>query len=301
MNAEPPATDYIRKGNLPSGIGGFRYWTGSFKDAIRQSKDGAAGSPFSNVRTYDIEYQNTENYGDDARAFLNDNDGFSDSSYISFKLKSGWQGLFYIRTENNDFWEDNALNDVVSDDWNGSDSFTEELREATDLMNEAGYPTIWVQNNAELSDSRAIVALDGNNGDYISFDIDSESDNVAQARVRLDGDDYVSNKEIDNEVFITMIWLRKWDSSLNMGGETSPSPDPDTDPDTDPDPEPQPGVECPVGFKDNGFGICVPIEPDPDTDPDTDPEPSPEDDVSGFEVLLLLGALAGSVILAVRL
>ena len=272
MNVKPSATDYIRKGQLPSGVGGFRYWTGSFKEAIKASKDGVSGSPFENVKTYDVAYQNTSNYGADQRAFLNDNDGFGASSYISFTLKDGWQGLFYVKTENNDWFEDNVLNDYVSDDWNNKDPFTQELQEATDLLNEAGYPSIWVQDNAEASDSRAVFALDGDNSDYVSFDIDGESSDVGQARIRIDGDQYVQNKSIDNEVFITMIWLRKWDPNLDLGGETAPPPSPS--------PDPEPTVVCPIGFEDNGFGICVPIEPEP--------EPEPEPELVGFFFFLQL-------------
>ena len=293
MNQQPSATSYIRKGNLPSGMGGFRYWTGSFKEAISASKDGIEGSPFTSVRTYDVSFQDTATYGDNQRAFLNDNDGFGSSSYISFKLKDGWQGLFYVRTENNDWFEDNVLNDNVSDDWNKSDSFVEELQEATDLLASAGYPSIWVQDNAEISDSRAVFALDGKNGDYVSFDIDAESSNVAQARIRIDGDDYVQNRKIDNEVFITMVWLRKWDQNMDLGGDSAPVPDPS------PSPSPEPSVVCPIGFVDNGFGICVPIEPEPEPEPE--PEIDPIEEVSAGAVLILLAGLAGVIYLGVKL
>lgn len=298
MNVEPSAADFIRGGNYTQGMGAFTYWTGSFKDAIKSSQDGVAGSPFESVRTNALYYQDTSNYGDDTRIKL-DNRTFGSSSWVSFTLKPGWQALFYVKTENNDFFEDNVQGDHVKGSWNDGDPFVEELEEATDQLSSAGYPSIWVQDNAEFSDSRAIFTLDGNNADYISFDIDADSPNVGQARIRIDGDQYIQNKKINNEVFITMVWLRKWNPQLDLGGDDEPLPP------VDPDPEPPtPAIECPVGFEDNGFGICVPIEEGEDEDDGEEDDGNGEsqsiDDVSLGGIIILLVAIGGTLVLAVR-
>lgn len=296
MNVEPSANDFIGGGNYTQGTGAFTYWTGSFKDAIKTSQDGEAGSPFESVRTNALYYQDSTNYGSDTRIKL-DNRTFGSSSWVSFTLKPGWQGLFYVKTENNDFFEDNVQGDHVKGSWNDKDPFAQELEEATDQLASAGYPSIWIQDNAEFSDSRAIFTLDGNNADYISFDIDADSPNVGQARIRIDGDQYVQNKKINNEVFITMVWLRKWNPNLELGGDDAPDPSPPT-----PDPDPTPGIECPVGFEDNGFGICVPVEesPEEDEDDDEDGQEDTSDDVSLGGIILLLAGVFGTVVLAVR-
>ena len=333
MNPKPSATDFIRGGNYTSGTGAFTYWTGSMKQAIADSKNGVAGSPFETVRSNNLKYQDTSTFGDDRRVKLTDSDSpfGSTSSWLTLTLKPGWQGLFYIKTENNDFFEDYVQGDYVSDGWNNDDPFTEELREATDLLSEAGYPSIWIQDNAEISDSRAIVALDGDNADYFSFDIDSKSSNVGQARIRIDGDQYLSNKEIDNEVFITLVWLRKWNpdaviaraapddndfsgpleeggsgdldgDGVRDGDDFDPyDPDVQEEGDTDFDNEGNViGEVCPPGFKDNGSGICVPIEEEDDDDQDQQDD-DVEVEVSAGAIVLVLAAIIGTVYLAVKL
>ena len=292
MNVKPSSTDFIRGGNYTSGTGAFTYWRGSFKSAIDASKRGDSGSPFENVRVDGVRYEDTSNFGDDQRAKLIDSDSpfGGSSSYITLTLKPGWQALFYVKTENNDFFEDYVNADYETGDWNNSDPFMEELREATDQLTDAGYPSIWIQDNAEASDSRAIFTLDGDRADYMSFDIDSRSSNVGQARIRIDGTQYIQNEEIDNETFITMIWLRQWipdavlasrqdDNEVSGPLEEGGSGDLDGDgvidrDDVDPyDPDVQEegdvdydqegmviGEVCPPGFKDNGSGVCIPIE-----------------------------------------
>jgi hypothetical protein len=332
MNVKPSATDFIRGGNYSSGTGVFTYWNGSMKKAISDSKDGVDGSPFESVRTNNLRYQDSGTYGDDRRVKLIDSDYLATSSWLTFTLKPGWQGLFYIKTANNDFFEDYVSGDYVSDKWNNSDSFTEEIREATDLLSEAGYPSIWVQDNAEITDSRAIVALDGDNADYISFDIDSESSNVGQARIRIDGDQYLSNQEIDKDVWITLVWLRKWnpdatiaepqgndneyagpllpDGSGDLDGDGVPDgedfdpydPDVQNEGDTDYDDQGNViGEVCPPGTKDNGSGICVPIEDDEEDDVDDEDDDDVDLEVSTGAIVLVLAAIIGTVFLAVKL
>lgn len=310
MNAKGNPYDFIKRGNYSSGTGGYRYFTGTFKDAIDLSVDGAAGSPFRNIKRSNVQYQN----GNKRLKIVHGT--FAESGYFSLTMSPGWEALFYVKTANNDFYEDNVLNDYVSGDWNDSDSFGNEVGEAQDQLADAGYPTVWVQDNAEYSDSRAIFGLDGSNDDYFSFDLESNSSNVGQTRVRLDGIQFFSNKEPDNDVWITPIWIRQWVQDLTFATrptqgamEEGGTGDLDGDGIMDKD-DPNPnlpeganitddptGTSCPVGFVDNGFGVCI---PDPTYTPPPPPAPpKPEDDVSAAGIVALLVGIAGVVYLAV--
>jgi hypothetical protein len=138
--------------------------------------------------------------------------------------------------------------------------------------------------------------MDGDNEDYMSFDIDAESSAVGQTRVRLDGTQYFQNKEHDNEVYITMIWLRKWNPDKVLTVEPEPEPSPE------PEPEPEPDNTCPPGFEDNGFGICVPKEDEDDEDDDEDDEDDDTDDVdvSTFAMVALLATIGLIVYVGVK-
>ena len=69
----------------------------------------------------------------------------------------------------------------IEGNWNDDDPFVEELGEAVNDLEDEGFPSIWVQENSEYTDSRMITGLDS--GDYMSFDVDAESDKAAQSRV----------------------------------------------------------------------------------------------------------------------
>ena len=174
------------------------------------------------------------------------------SGYVSLKMKTGFQSLFRILTENNDYFEDNALSSIKSD-WN-------DTADVLDRLEENGWPSMWIQDDAEFSDSRAVFGLD--EGDYVSIDVDGESSRVAQMRIRLSGVDFINGKELSNETFLTKLWVRKWDPNLpnpNITPEPSPDPDPFI---------PEPDRECPEGYVfDQTVGACVPIETDPDPEP----------------------------------
>ena len=320
QNAKPTPYQFIFGGNPSTGTGQFEYYTGSLKKAIQDSNEGKAGSPFINVkRGGRISYQSSDN-----RVKLEDSIG-SGEGYLSVRMAEGFQGLFYLRTANNDFTEDNVQLDHISSDWNDSDSWSENMMDVKgDLAN--SWPSVWVQDNAELTDSRTVFGLDS--GDYMSFDVDSNSGDVAQFRVRIGGDDYFSNTEADADIWITKVWIRKWVPSkpapardnevqgpLEQGGtgdldgdgvpdgqDFDPNdPDVQNEGDTDYDSEGNPitpiGTSCPVGFIDNGSGICV---PDPDYEPEPEEEKKPEDDVSTLSMLLLVVGIAAVVVLAVR-
>ncbi len=329
QNAKPTPYDYIFGGNPSTGTGQFEYYTSSLKKAIQDSKDGVAGSPFIKVvRGGRIEYQKSDN-----RVKLVDTVGDTEG-YLTFTLAEGFQALFYLKTANNDFTEDNVQLDYISSDWDGSDSWSENMVEIKgDLA--GSFPSVWVQDNAEASDSRTVFGLDS--GDYCSFDVDSNSSKVAQFRVRIGGDDYFANTEVDNDIWLTKIWIRKWvptkpapaapvddneyagpiyqDEEGNQTGDLDGDGVPDGE-DFDPyDPDVQKegdtdydsegnviepvidGDKCPVGFIDNGSGICV---PDPDYEPEEPPEEKPEDDVSTAQMVGLILGVVLVVVVAVR-
>tara|TARA_R110001599_G_scaffold93374_1_gene243719 strand:+ start:7714 stop:8652 length:939 start_codon:yes stop_codon:yes gene_type:complete len=306
----PNPYQFINKGNPSTGMGQFQYYNGSFKQAIASSAAGNVGSPFTNVVIGGLkDYQNTSNYGTDSRVKLIDNDGNTTSGYISLKMASGWSGLFYVKTSNADFFDDNTIDETKRGGWNDDASFSNNLDAAKRNLDDQ-WPSIWVyeQGFGNLNDSRTVFGLDS--GDYMSFDIDSESGNAAQARIRIDGVDYLNNEEADDDIWITCVWLRKWNPDI-------PSPNPLLDPVLDvcplgqipnelgvciPDPDyvppgPEPDV-CPLGQIPNEFGICI---PDPDyVPPEPEPEDEPEDDVSAFAMLALLVGIGVIVMTALK-
>ena len=294
------------------GMGRWEYYLGTFKQAI--SNQGVAGNPFSYAKKGGSNYfQDTATFGTNARLKLV-NESSTQSGYVTFTMASGWQGLFYIKTGNDDFFEDNVQENWVSDRWNEDDPFVEELGEAVNLLEDEGWPSVWVDDEAEVSDSRAITGLDS--GDYISFDVDGESSNAAQARIRIGGDDYLSNVEPDADVWITCVYLRYWNSDFNwlekicppgyelIDGQCVEIEDDDDNP-------PPPNDDCPAGYEKNDFGICVLITPpSPEEceegfiwDPDTAscvPIIRPEDDITGAEMAAVIAAVAGVIFLAIK-
>ena len=320
QNSKPNPYQYIFGSNPTTGTGQFEYYTSSLKQAIQDSKDGVAGAPFIDVvRGGAISYQSNDN-----RIKLEDPYNKKEG-YLTLKLAPNFQALFYLKTGNNDFTEDNVSLDHISSDWNGSDSWSENMNDIKgDLAN--SWPSVWVQDNAEASDSRTVFGLDS--GDHCSFDVDSNSSAVAQFRVRIGGDDYFSNSETDADLWLTKVWIRKWVASkpapqrdnevqgpLEEGGtgdldndgiidsEDFDPNDPDiqkegdVDFDNQGDPFIPLGDQCPIGFIDNGSGICV---PDPDYDPEEPPEEKPEDDVSTAGMIALLMGVVLVVVVAVR-
>ena len=278
---KPPYNPYLYiDGTNPAGLekGRFEYWGGTLKQAIQASRDDVAGRPFADP----VVLGGLKNYSNsDNTLKLIDSDGWTTSGYVSLKMADGFQGLFLLRTENNDFFEDYGLENIKSD-WKTADDHAEEL--------EGQWPTVWVQDDAEFSDSRTMFGLDS--GDYVSIDIDAESGDAAQMRVRLGGVDYFDNQKHDNEVFLTMLWIRKWNPDY-----VNPTFDPE-DPPT-PTPTPTPTVVCPEGYEDNGYGVCVLI-PEPEPEPEPEPDEDEDADVSLAGMIALVGGIALVVVLAVR-
>jgi len=297
-------------------LGKWEYFTGTFKQAVDSSISGNAGSPFSNAKLGGLKsWQDSDIFGTNQRLKLIDNDGSTQSGYVNLKMADGWQGLFYVKTANNDFFEDNVKGNWVSDDWINGDGFVEEFGEAVNMLESEGWPSVWVQDNAESSDSRTIFGLDST--DYLSFDIDSESNLAAQSRVRIGGEDYLSNTKIDTHVWISCVYLRKWDADFDWNVKICPigyhleNGDCVKDAEKENDDDPPIYNPCPEGEILNEFGICVLIPiPEPEEcetgfewNPLTltcDPIYNAADDVSTFEMLLLLAGVSLVVFLAVK-
>jgi len=298
------------------GIGRFEYFQGTLKQAVESGVANTAGSPFSNAKLGGSkDWQSSNTFGTDSRIKLIDNDGDTASGYITLKLADNWQGLFYVKTENNDFFQDNVKENWVEDNWTNADGFIEEFGEAVNLLETEGWPSVWVQNNAENSDSRMIFGLDST--DYFSFDIDDESNNAAQARVRIGGDDYLSNTEADDEIWITCVFLRYWNDAyiwpaLPENDDDDQCPEGFELVDGECVPIEKPDDGCPEGQSLNEFGICVAI-PEPEYDKECEDgytwneasktcelDYDPADDVSTIGMIALLSSIAFVIYLAIR-
>lgn len=285
-------------------IGRWEYWTQDFKKAF--SVAGEAGTPFSHAKKNgSTSWQDTDTFGDDSRLKLIDYDGGTDSGYVTFTMADGWQGMFYLYSDNDDFFDDNIKENYIYGAWNDDDPHIEEIGEAVNDLEDEGWPAVWVQSNAEYTDSRAITGLDS--GDYMSFDIDDESPNAAQARIRIGGDDYLSNTAQDTHMWITCIYLRKWNADYIWEEAEGPPEKPDDDEEEEDDPE----NPCPAGQELNEYGICVLVTPpEPEVcgdgfiwDPDTAscvPIIKPEDDITGAEMAAVIAAVAGVIFLAIK-
>ena len=301
----PNPYEYIDGSNPPSGEGQFQYFTGTLKEAIQSSLDGDVGSPFTNVKI-----GGSKDYQTDNRLELINHDIYGKTSgFVSLTMASGWQGLFYLKSENNNFFEANAIDETIYTDWlTGTDeTWAEHMVDVKESLKDQ-WPSIWVQDNAAVHDSRTVFGLAP--GDHMSFDIDSQSSSVGQAVVKIQGVDYLNNAEIDNELYITTVWLRYWNPDQVTEPDTDPNVcalgqklnqfgicviDQDYVP-PDPDPDPEPGV-CPLGQKLNQFGICV-IDEDYVTPPP--PTETPEDDVSAFAMIMLLVGIGLIVSIALK-
>lgn len=285
------------------GIGRWEYWQGTFKEAFDTA--GTVGTPFSSAKksgSSNAKWQDTGIFGDNAKLKLIEYDDKT-SGYMTFRMADNWQGLFYVKSDNDDFFQDEAKNSYIEGNWNDSDSFVNELGEAINDLEAEGFPSIWVQENSEYTDSRMITGLDS--GDYMSFDVDAESDEAAQSRVRLNGVDYLNNTQMDTNVYITCVMLRKWNADFIW-----PTSEDDEEEDEEED-EPPVSNPCPEGQEPNEFGICVLIptpepeecEPGFEWNPASltcEPIYNPADDVSTFGMIALLAAIGFVVFTAIK-
>lgn len=268
--------DYIDGTNPNIRKGRFEYLTSSLKKMIQDSIDEKAGSPFIVILGGERSYQNNDN-----TLKLVDRDWSGTSGYVQLKMKSGFQSLFFVATENNDFFDDYAL-DGIRSGWTNENDLADDL--------EGQWPTVWYQADTDGGLSRTMFGLD--EGDHISIDIDGESSRVAQMRVRLSGVDYFSNVDINDETYLSKLWVRKWNANYERNDPTLPTiTDPNPNPDYDP-------ITCPLGEIDNGSGVCI---PDPNYVPiEPGPEPTKEDDVSAVAMVALVAGIALVIVVALK-
>ena len=248
-----PHTDIDGGNSRPSdGQGAWVYWGRSFKEAFSESRDSSVSNPpFKASEGPDglRDWQASDN-----RLKLIDSDWSAESGQVFFRLNDGWQMLVYMKTENDDYFEDNS-SDRIRSNWRDKEYHAGELADET-------WPTVWVQDDAEFSDSRTMFVLNGDDDDYVSVDIDAEDSSIGQMRVRLDGEQYFSNTAVDDEVWITMVWLRRWDSSIVWPPEGSSSGGGGGGGDTTPNPPTT--YDCGVGYEwDEDTQSCVRVDVDP--------------------------------------
>lgn len=268
--------DFIDATNPNVQRGRFEYSSATLKQLIQDSIDEKPGSPFIVILGGERSYQNGNN-----TLKLIDRDWSGTSGYVSLKMKSGFQSLWFLATENNDFFDDYAL-DGIRSGWTNENAIIDDL--------EGEWPTVWYQADTDGGLSRTMFGLD--EGDYISIDIDGESSRVAQMRVRLSGVDYFSNVDINDETYLSKLWVRKWNADYERNDPTLPTiPTTPTDPDYEP-------ISCPIGQIDNGSGVCI---PDPNyVPPEPEPEPTKEDDVSAVAMVALVVGIGLVIVVALR-
>jgi hypothetical protein len=294
-------------------LGRFQVWKGTFKQAIDASIRGDSGSPFVNVSVRgSTSWQNSDN------TLKLKEESSKDSGGLTFELAPSWSCLLELKTTNSDFFEDELR--VGEDSYSGGDLRTDD----------STFPNVYVSPDDGMfrnADSYALVGL--MQGDYLSIDVDAEFSNIAQLRVRIDGVDYFDNTKPNEDVWVKMIFMRTWDASYEWP-ETSSSwqqglvdnlnrfcniDSPDFDPeickemredleDSDySDPNTQEYTEelqCPLGFVDNGYGICVRIEEEEEKVEEEEEFDLDDIEVSGMAMIGVLGLAVYIVILAIK-
>jgi len=199
---------FVYNDNRAYGVkGAWVKYSGSLKEAIAYSKTHDNG-PFANVIGPKGGTDSYEYLDDDEKLKL-ENFNFTSrkSGAIHIRMNAGWYAQVRITTENTDFFDDNRGEGEIIDENVANDWFTENSPEA---LYDAAWPTMWISQSEWFADDVAEFVLSPN--DYISFDIDGEFHNIAQARIRMDGIDFVQNKKINNEVYIEFEWIAEWDA-----------------------------------------------------------------------------------------
>lgn len=222
-----PIQDLEGKGiRPPDQVGGFEYFTGDLKTAYEYSRDNPEdpNRPFLIAELHAPYEWAADHDGIEQDIHIKDNIGTEGAMKI--KMNVGWQAAFFLTTNNNDFFEDSIAGDyssVVTSDWptDSNASFTGAVSKISVEQ------PVWVQDNAELTDSRTAFVLNGDTGDYFSADIDSNYNSIAQFRVRINQVQYFNNTEIDDELYIKMVWLRKYDPDKKADSDTTLPPTPE--------------------------------------------------------------------------
>lgn len=161
--------------------------------------------PFTKLRQGEGTWYNSGTYGLE----LKDSDWSGDSGYFTATVQSGWEIAFVMITENNDYFEDNTDSPRSKTNWEDDSTYDSKL---DNLSKDS---PIWVQDNAEFSDSRAAFILVGDDDDYVSVDIDDEVKGIANFQVRIGGVKYASDaSKMDNETKIGIKWCRRWNPNM---------------------------------------------------------------------------------------
>lgn len=195
--------------------GQFFYYEGTFEAAINAAKTGVGITPFRDIQIggeYDWEdwsnNQDKEEWGDDQIELQHFHTKSTDGR-IKLNVKAGWQVAMVMQTDNNDFFADYVEGDYVGYDGFGGDAQTTggKLR----LLENKPADTVAINDENQWTNSEAVFVLNGDTGDYLSVDIDSNNSTIAQMAVRLDGTQMFQNTNPNNEVTLRMIWARVWD------------------------------------------------------------------------------------------
>lgn len=197
---------FVYNDNRPYGVkGAWVKYSGSLKEAIAYSKTHDNG-PFANVIGPKGGVDAYEYLDDDEKLKLeNFNWTSRKSGAIHIRMNAGWYAQVRITTENTDFFDDNRdEGDILDENMAGWE------KRPPEALYDAAWPTMWISQSEWIADDVAEFVLSPN--DYISFDIDGEFSNIAQARIRMDGIDFVQNKKINNEVYIEFEWIAEWDA-----------------------------------------------------------------------------------------
>ena len=211
--------DTTGTGDRPSDqTGAFAYYEGNFKAAYEFSRDNP-NSPDAPFKTAILKTPYT--WDSDADGIQHDiliDDQIGSNGAIKISMNEGWQAAFFLTTENNDYFEDSIQDSHASSYWT-EDKLPPYTRDVgaswTGALNElTPEKPVWVQGDAEATDSRTAFILNGDTNDYFSADIGGDYNTIAQFRVRINNIQYFDNTKIDDETWIQMVWLRKWDATI---------------------------------------------------------------------------------------
>lgn len=225
--------------------------------------------PFAKLRQGAGNWTDSATYGLE----LTDSDWSGDSGWFTARVNEGWEVAFVMLTENNDYFEDNTSSPRSKTDWTADSTYNEKLDNLTKDT------PIWVQNNAEFTDSRAAFILIGDDEDYVSVDIDDEVKGIANFQVRIDGVKYASDAgKMDNETKIGIKWCRRWNPNMPVVEDIPPEKQED-----DGEAITEDELEDESGQGD-GDG-------DNDGDGDGDGDGSNDDEDEDYSVFLVVGAV----------
>jgi hypothetical protein len=195
-------------------VGAFVYYSGDLKKAYEFSRDNpdSVDAPFSNVSLKTPYSWTSGKQADDITYDLEitDKDFGNKGGAVTIKMNDGWQAAFLLRTENFDYFEDNISGSAIIGDWD----IDNEGRGIDKLPLLTIESPIWVQGDAEFKSGHSAFILNGDYDDYLSADIDSQYSTIGQFRVKINGNQYYDNTEMDDDLFIKMIWLRRWDGGI---------------------------------------------------------------------------------------